>query len=616
MNKDSRNANMKSSMSPNKNLRHLKSSQTHITKKTNLKATQQQNQAANLNQFLDIQKINNNNDGLRQQKELQKIFTIEQDERYRYLIKNGITRKIENGGNIIFSELQQIPGVWICYRRPQERQENTEKLNLDNLDLQHIPLFEGEENLKILFLQHNRIGLIKNLISLPNLLYLDLYDNQIKDIEELEQLQKLKVLLLPKNQIRNIQNLDSLQKLEVLDLHSNNITHLKGLNKLKNLKVLNLGNNMVQKLENLEDLTSLIELNLNLNQIEFIEHIQVLPKLQKLFLSSNKINQYPQIFDILELSLENNPISYNKTDYYQYICQNYKQLRILDQKLVDMIKQEILSFDFFKRKQIKKNQYQSIQQQSIQQQSIQQQQQAIEVNANEDKVLTIIKRQWIQEIKRIQELEQSNQFNQKSCLEHQILEGGHAEVENDTSLIIFGAAVGIVLPANNFRQKIEKIQFQYVFFDSIIYSQLQVIKEYTRLQEIILKDNYIHSLRQLIQLEDLTYIQKIIIQNNPINNCSFMFSFLIYRIPTLIQINSKNVRYQDRQKAKSLFQNFDDTLITKEKNQNIRQFKSYQKNTSYIQTYQNTINEVINQYKIVINKQKLFDNFLEDIQVQ
>ncbi|CAD8206697.1 unnamed protein product [Paramecium pentaurelia] len=595
MNKDSHNANMKSSMSPNKNLRHLKSSQTHITKKTNLKATQQQNQTANLNQFLDIQKINNNNnnnDGLRQLKELQKILTIEKDERYRYLIKNGITRKIENGGNIIFSELQQIPGVWICYRRPQERQENTEKLNLDNLDLQHIPLFEGEENLKILSLQHNRIGLIKNLISLPNLLYLDLYDNQIKDIEELEQLQKLKVLLLPKNQIRNIQNLDSLQKLEVLDLHSNNISHLKGLNKLKNLKVLNLGNNMIQKLENLEDLTSLIELNLNLNQIEFIEHIQVLPKLQKLFLSSNKINQYPQIFDILELSLENNPISYNKTDYYKYICQNYEQLRILDQKLVDMIKQEILSFDFFKRKQIKKNQYQSIQQQ----------QQSIQVNANEDEVSSI-KRQWIEEIKRIQELEQSNQFNQKSCLEHQILEGGHAEVENDKFLIIFGAAVGIVLPANNFRQIIEKIQFQYVFFDSIIHSQLQVIKEYTRLQEIILKDNYIHSLRQLTQLEHLTYIQKIIIQNNPINNCSFMLSFLIYRIPTLIQINSKNVRYQDRQKAKSQFQNFDKTLTIEEKNlnmDNFRKFKSYQKNTSYIKTYQNTINEMIHELKISI----------------
>lgn len=58
-----------------------------------------------------------------------------------------------------------------------ERANNLEKLSLDYLDLTHMPLLEGEEKLKILTYQHNRIPSIQNLVSLPNLLYLDMYDN-------------------------------------------------------------------------------------------------------------------------------------------------------------------------------------------------------------------------------------------------------------------------------------------------------------------------------------------------------------------------------------------------------------------------------------------------------
>ena len=47
-------------------------------------------------------------------------------------------------------------------------------------------LLEGEEKLKILTYQHNRIQAIENLVSLPNLLYLDLYDNMIKEIDGLK----------------------------------------------------------------------------------------------------------------------------------------------------------------------------------------------------------------------------------------------------------------------------------------------------------------------------------------------------------------------------------------------------------------------------------------------
>lgn len=66
------------------------------------------------------------------------------------MLKHGTLKRIENNGSIIFSELPQIPGIWVCYRRPAERDQSMEKLNLDYMELSHIPLLEGEEKLKIL----------------------------------------------------------------------------------------------------------------------------------------------------------------------------------------------------------------------------------------------------------------------------------------------------------------------------------------------------------------------------------------------------------------------------------------------------------------------------------
>ena len=150
------------------------------------------------------------------------IALHEKDERFRYLLKHGELKKIEKSGNIIFSELPQIPNVWVCYRRPIERDANVEKLNLDGVDLSHLPLLEGEEKLKMLTFQHNKVVKIENLISLPHLLYLDLHDNLIKDIENVA-IPTLKVLLIAKNNLTKIKNISELNKLEVLDLHSNKI---------------------------------------------------------------------------------------------------------------------------------------------------------------------------------------------------------------------------------------------------------------------------------------------------------------------------------------------------------------------------------------------------------
>jgi len=68
------------------------------------------------------------------------------------------------------------------YRRPSERDQNTEKMQLDSRTLRHVPLLEGEERIKYLNLQNNEIVKIENLVSLPNLTFIDLSQNKVKEI--------------------------------------------------------------------------------------------------------------------------------------------------------------------------------------------------------------------------------------------------------------------------------------------------------------------------------------------------------------------------------------------------------------------------------------------------
>ena len=79
---------------------------------------------------------------------IQKMLREESDDRYRYLVRNGTIHFVESDTLTIYVELSQIPNVFIVYRRPSERLQNAEKLNLECRGLRHVPLLEGEEKLK------------------------------------------------------------------------------------------------------------------------------------------------------------------------------------------------------------------------------------------------------------------------------------------------------------------------------------------------------------------------------------------------------------------------------------------------------------------------------------
>ena len=268
-----------------------------------------------------------------------KLISNETDERYQYLLKRAIIRRVENDDKIIFAELPGLPGVLVVYRKPSERNVNPERLNLDRRELTQMPLLEGEERLRLLNYQHNFIVKIENLLSLPNLIFLDLYNNQIKEINSLHTVQTLRVLMLGKNLIEKIRNLNSLNKLDVLDLHSNKISKIENISHLQELRVLNLANNQISQVENLEGLLALTELNLRRNVIEQVKSINNLPKLQRLFLSNNKLEKFESIeclsqcVALSELALDGNPL-HASSNYTNWILTKCPQIVHLDLKKI------------------------------------------------------------------------------------------------------------------------------------------------------------------------------------------------------------------------------------------------------------------------------------------
>ncbi|KAG8440412.1 hypothetical protein GDO86_006242 [Hymenochirus boettgeri] len=231
------------------------------------------------------------------------------------------------------------PGLTVLHRAAEDKAICPDKLNLERHNLTACPIFEGEEQLRLLYLQHNIITRIQNLSCLQRLIFLDLYDNQIEEISGLSALQALRVLMLGKNRIQKISNLENLKHLDVLDLHGNQISKIENINHLRDLRVLNLARNQIRHVENLNGLDSLTELNLRNNNITFVRDVDILPSLQLLYLSFNNISRINDILcladstSLSDVTLDGNPIA-QESWYRQAILAHMLQLRQLDMKRI------------------------------------------------------------------------------------------------------------------------------------------------------------------------------------------------------------------------------------------------------------------------------------------
>ena len=278
---------------------------------------------------------------------IETLYNNEKDERYLYFLRYGFLRRYEGKGEILYVEIPQIPKNIVVYRKPSLRHKNSDKLYLNKKDLTHIPLLEGEENLKLLSLEANLITKIDHLISLNNLLFLNLYENKISEIENLQTVPKLKALMLGKNNISKIKNLQCLPEIEVLDLHSNKIKLIENLACLKNLRILNLANNQITSFVELMNNKILEDINLRKNLIVSIPNLSLsFDKLRKINLGKNMISKFEFVLEfkklkrIEEIYIEGNPVIFLK-DAYKKFCN--LPLKFKDQAQFQLFKNNINS---------------------------------------------------------------------------------------------------------------------------------------------------------------------------------------------------------------------------------------------------------------------------------
>ncbi|XP_030044477.1 LOW QUALITY PROTEIN: leucine-rich repeat-containing protein 49 [Microcaecilia unicolor] len=230
-------------------------------------------------------------------------------------------------------------GFPVVQRPAEEKAANPDLLNLERQNLAACPVIEGEEQLRLLNLQHNFITQIQNLMNLRRLVFLDLFNNQIEVISGISTLRSLRVLMLGGNRIKKISNLENLESLDILDLHGNQITKIENISHLSELRVLNLARNSINQVENLSGLDSLVELNLRNNQINYVRDVDTLPNLQRLYLSFNSISCFEDILcladstSIADVTLDGNPIA-QEPWYKQTILGHMLQLRQLDMKRI------------------------------------------------------------------------------------------------------------------------------------------------------------------------------------------------------------------------------------------------------------------------------------------
>ena len=466
---------------------------------------------------------------------LNKLTANEDDERYRYLLRHGIVRRVEDEDKIIFAELKQIPGVLVVYRKPSERNLHHDKLMLNKRELSHLPLLEGEERLRLLNLQSNQISKIENLVSLPTLVWLDLNWNKIAEIENLHTVPSLRMLFLGKNCITRIRGLDSLKYLEMIDLHSNKISKIENLKHLTNLKSLNLSNNQISVVDSLTGWVSLNKLLLSQNRI----------------VSEENIKNIKNIKTLGELSLEGNPIAINIKAYVRFCFTKFLSLKILDGKRESEYK-ESKGFSLEDAKSGTESTQPTPDKKGD----------PNDDDISPEKLLKVISQEWTNEMKRLQEKGLNGYKRRKDSKQETWVQSGHAEIEGNTMLFIYGNAIE-VLEKSNFQKEVEEITFQYMRFNTIVGgSNMKKLKKFDKLRKLTFMDNNIHSFVQISKLEAITTLRSLSIVRNDVHSTSLWRWFIVYRFPGVTEINGMPVTEEEKLEAKTQFQNFDKILST------------------------------------------------------
>jgi hypothetical protein len=99
--------------------------------------------------------------------------------------------------------------------------------------------------------------------------------------------------------------------------------------------------------------------------------------------------------------------------------------------------------------------------------------------------------------------------NVNGYLLESLVQSGHAEIESNKVLYIYGNALE-VLQRTEFYEVVEEMHLNYVRFDLIVYhANLDKLKKFTKLKKLVLSNNYLNSYILLSKIECLGTVESI-----------------------------------------------------------------------------------------------------------
>jgi len=165
-------------------------------------------------------------------------------------------------------------------------------------------------------------------------------------------------------------------------------------------------------------------------------------------------------------------------------------------------------------------------------------------------LLQVISQEWQNEMERIKGLGLNGYKRRKESRSECLVQSGHAEIEGDNKLFIYGNALE-VLNNLDFQKTVEQISFQYVRFDNIIGpSNIAKLKRFQKLKSLFFQDNNIYSFIQISKLEALTNLMSLSIERNEVSDTVLLRTFIVYRFPNVKEINDRAVSDSDKQRAR------------------------------------------------------------------
>lgn len=152
--------------------------------------------------------------------------------------------------------------------------------------------------------------------------------------------------------------------------------------------------------------------------------------------------------------------------------------------------------------------------------------------AQENAVIKIIQKEWERETERL-DFKKNGQYAKqpvnKNLGDKSLVQSGHAEIESNKILYIYGNALE-VLARSEFYDVVEEMHLTYVRFDLIVYHpNLDKLRKFTKLKKLVLSHNYLNSFILLSKIECIHSLDQLFIYDNEVLNAKTLKSFVVYR---------------------------------------------------------------------------------------